>query len=64
MAAQAAELFKILNRQIGEDAEIDPVLGEAPRVLPEAELLKQSETCCIAAPRLVKHLDRRTGNLI
>jgi hypothetical protein len=40
MAEQDAELFKILIRQIGEDAEIDPVLGEALRVLPETELLK------------------------
>ena len=40
IAEQDAELFKILIRQIGEDAEVDPVIGKALCVLPKSDLLK------------------------
>ena len=33
-------LFKVLLGEIGEDEQIDIVLGKALRVLPETELLK------------------------
>jgi hypothetical protein len=37
---QNPELLQILIRQIGEDAEVDAVLGKALRVLPETELFE------------------------
>jgi hypothetical protein len=51
MAEQDAEFLKILIRQIGENAEVDPVLGKTLSVLPKSELFEPVRNLLHRGPR-------------
>ncbi len=60
MAKQDAKFFQVLICQIGQDAEVYPVLGKALRILPEIELIKPVPNLLHrGAPR--GFVDRATG---
>ena len=48
-----AEVFQILIRQIGKDAEVNPVLVKTLRVLGQAELFEPIRNLLHTAPRVL-----------
>jgi len=63
MAEQDAQLLQILIRQIGEDAEIDPVLAKRLRVLLQTDLAKPTVDVQIQSPSLPDANDDREPSM-